>query len=72
MGKSSEVLTIQEVAQFYGVSEQTVQRRIRDSREGRGTFPRSVFGFGRKALFHRAEIEQWKELPEPVEPAQDR
>ena len=61
MGKSSEVLTIQEVAQFYGISEQTIQRRIRDSREGRGNFPRPIFGYGRKALWHRRDIENFTE-----------
>ena len=72
MSKSSEVLTIQEVAQFYGVSEQTIQRRMRDSREGRSTFPRPIFSNGKRALFHKFEIEGWKETAEPEEPAQGR
>ena len=61
MTKSNDLLTIQEVYQFYGLSEQTIRRRIRESREGIGSFPRPIFGYGRKALWHRADIENWQE-----------
>ena len=67
MTKNANLLTVEEVAQFYGVSTQTIRRRLQDSREGRGSFPAPVFGFKKKALFHRTEIENWKES----EPEQD-
>jgi excisionase family DNA binding protein len=63
MSKSTDLLTVQEVAQFYGVSVQSIRRRIKESKENRGSFPSPVFGYGRKALFHRKEVEQWKEKP---------
>jgi predicted DNA-binding transcriptional regulator AlpA len=68
MTKSNDLLTIQEVCQFYGLSEQTIRRRIRESRKGIGSFPRPIFGYGRKALWHREDIENWQEkLPEQGE-----
>jgi len=71
MSKSKDLLTVQEVAQFYGVSTQTIQRRVRESREGKGTFPRPIFGYGRKALWHRRDIENFTET-EPGEAPQSR
>ena len=64
MSKNAELFTIEEVCQYYGLSEQTIRRRIKDSKQGIGTFPRPIFGYGRKALWKRSEIESWSESME--------
>jgi len=61
MSKSAGLLSIQDICQFYGLSEQTIRRRIKESREGTGSFPKPIFGYGRKGLWHREDIENWKE-----------
>jgi len=71
MIKSNDLLSIQEVCQFYGLSEQTIRRRIRESREGVGSFPKPIFGFGRRGLWHREDIENWSET-EPEQSGQDQ
>ena len=70
MKKSTDLLTIQDLCNFYGLSEQTIRRRIRESREGAGSFPRPVFGYGRKALWHRNDIISWRET-KPEQSEQD-
>ena len=71
MTKSSDLLNIQDVCKFYGLSEQTIRRRIKDSKEGISSFPRPIFGYGRKALWRRSEIENWTET-EQEQATQDR
>ena len=71
MNKNNDLFTIQEVCQYYGLSEQTIRRRIRESREGAGSFPRPIFGYGRKALWRRSDIENWSET-EPKQSGQDQ
>jgi excisionase family DNA binding protein len=71
MSKSTDLLTVQEVAQFYGVSTQTIRRRLKEAKTGKSRFPRPIFGFGRKALFHRRDIENFRETAEPREAGQE-
>jgi predicted DNA-binding transcriptional regulator AlpA len=63
MSKNQNLMTVKEVAEYYGLSVQSIRRRLKESKEKRGSFPSPVFGFGnkRKLLFHRSEIEGWKE-----------
>jgi predicted DNA-binding transcriptional regulator AlpA len=61
MSKNTDLFTIQEVCQYYGLSEQTIRRRIKDSKQGIGTFPCPIFGYGRKALWKKSDIESWSE-----------
>ena len=71
MNKNNDLFTIQEVCQYYGLSEQTIRRRIRESREGTGSFPKPIFGFGKRGLWHREDIENWSET-EPKQSGQDQ
>ena len=61
MSKSTDLLSVEEVAAFFGLSVQSIRRRLQESKQGKSSFPSPIFGYGRKALFHRAEIEGWKE-----------
>ena len=61
MKKNPDLFTIQDVCKFFRLSEQTIRRRIKESKEGRGSFPRPVFGYGRKALWHREDIMNYRE-----------
>ena len=71
MQKSIEFVNIQEVCEYYGLSEQTIRRRIKEAKKGRSSFPKPIFGYGRKALWRRSEIENWTET-EPGETGQDK
>ena len=67
MTKDSEFWNIQQVAAFFGVSESTIRRRLRDRRNGVGTFLVPAFGFGKIARFRRVDVENWcEEVPEIV------
>jgi len=71
MSKNQNLMTVPEVAAFYGLSTQTIRRRVKEAKEKRGSFPSPVFGYQKKALFHRSEVESWKEIVEPGEVGQD-
>ena len=59
---SNALMDIKQVANFFGISESTVRRRLRDRKNGEGSFPIPVFGFNRIARWHRADIESWSEI----------
>lgn len=62
MERITETMTLQEVSAYFGLSEQTIRRRMKDARNGRSTFPRPIFGSGgRKALWRKTDIENWNE-----------
>ena len=71
MSKSTDLMTLQEVAEFYGLSVQSIRRRLKEAKSGKSRFPRPIFGFYRKALFHRRDIENFTETAEPGEAGQD-
>ena len=62
MKKNSNLFKIQEVAQYFGLSVQSIRRRIKEAKQNKSSFPRPVFGYNRKALWRRPEIESWNEL----------
>ena len=67
MTKDQELWNIKQVATFYAVSESTIRRRIRERKNGEGTFPIPIFGFGRVARWRRSDIEIWnEEVPEII------
>ena len=67
MSKDLEFWNIKQVAAFYGVSESTIRRRLRDRKNGIGSFIIPVFGFGKVAKFRRSDVESWSETePEVV------
>ena len=46
---NQELMNIKQVAEYYSISESTVRRRLRERKNGDGTFPIPIFGFGRIA-----------------------
>ena len=71
MKKTSTLLNIQEVCKFYGLSEPTIRRRIREAKQGTGSFPAPIFGYGKKALWHRKDLENFREI-EPQQTSPDQ
>lgn len=55
------IMTIHEVCRYLNLSIQTVRRRIKERREGIGSFPLSITGSTRKGLWRRSDIESWNE-----------
>ena len=41
------------------ISESTAHRRLKESRNGVGGFPKPIDGFKRKLLFHPDEVQRW-------------
>jgi len=64
---NQELMNIKQVAEYYSISESTVRRRLRERKNGDGTFPIPIFGFGRIARWRKSDIESWSEIePEIV------
>ena len=40
----SDLMNIQEVAEYFGISESTIRRRLRDRKNGEGSFLVPIFG----------------------------
>ena len=59
MKKSQNLLTIGEVCTYFGLSESVIRRKVRDTREGRGTFPLPLFKSGHRLLWRKCDIENW-------------
>jgi len=60
MKKSNDLLNLVEVCGYYGLSEATVRRRVREARQGRGNFPLPLFGSGCRVLWRKIDIESWQ------------
>jgi excisionase family DNA binding protein len=71
MSRSTELLTVQEIADYFGVSTQTIRRRIKAAKSKKSSFPSPVFGYGKKALYRRSEVVGWKETVEPGQSGKD-
>jgi len=39
MSKSTDLMTLQEVAEFYGLSVQSIRRRLKEAKSGKSTVP---------------------------------
>ena len=59
MSKNKNLLGMADVCEYYGVSEGTIRRRMRDSRDGLGTFPLPLFPKGCRLLWRKCDIENW-------------
>jgi len=59
MKKSEDLLNITDLCNYFGLSESTIRRKVRDSRDGQGTFPISLFKSGCRVLWRRSDIENW-------------
>jgi hypothetical protein len=57
---SEDLIDLNGVCNYFGLSESTVRRKIRDTREGKGNFVLPLFGHKCRILFRRADIEGWQ------------
>jgi len=64
MEQDKGLFTIQDLCRYFGLSEQTIRRRIKEAKEGMGTFPKPIFGYGRKGLWRIEDIMNWTETKE--------
>ena len=60
MQKSPDLLDLADICAYFGLSESTVRRKVRDSRDSKGNFPLPLFKSGCRVLWRRADIENWK------------
>ena len=78
MKTSNDLLNITDVCTYFGLSESTIRRKVRDSREGTGNFPLPLFGSKCRVLWRKSDIESWRGedadtiifSPSPVLPVQ--
>ena len=59
MKTSNDLLTLAEVCAYFGLSESTVRRKVRDSRDGNGNFPLPLFKSKCRVLWKKSDIENW-------------
>ena len=64
--KSQNLLGITEICDFFGLSETTIRRKVRASREGKGNFPLPLFQSGCRTLWRRSDVEAWRGEAEVV------
>jgi predicted DNA-binding transcriptional regulator AlpA len=57
---SDDLLDLEGICNYFGMSESTVRRKIRETREGRGNFILPLFGSKCRILFRRSDVESWK------------
>jgi predicted DNA-binding transcriptional regulator AlpA len=60
MKLNDDLLDLKGVCNYFGLSETTIRRKIKDTREGRGNFILPLFGSICRILFRRADVENWK------------
>ena len=53
------LLTIRDLIPLLQVSEPTIRRWVKESKNGIGTFPKPINGVKRKMLFNPVDIEKW-------------
>jgi len=61
--------TFRDLLAISRLSESTARRRLKESRNGIGQFPKPIDEFKRKLLFHPDEVERWatfQQQPMPV------
>lgn len=57
---SNDLLSLEQVGEYFGLSESTIRRKVRASRKGLGNFPLPLFSANSRVLFRRSEIENWR------------
>jgi len=51
-------MTVREFVELYGLSVQSISRRLKEAKEKCGSFPSPDFRYKRKTPFHKSETEQ--------------
>ena len=59
MKKSEDLFDLTDICNYFGLSESTIRRRVRNSREGNGNFPLPLFSSGSRVLWRKSDIENW-------------
>jgi predicted DNA-binding transcriptional regulator AlpA len=57
---SDDLIDLEGVCNYFGLSESTIRRKIRETREGRGNFVLPLFGHKHRIVFRRSDIEGWR------------
>jgi hypothetical protein len=57
---SDDLMDLRGVCDYFGFSESTARRKIRDTREGKGNFILPLFGSKCRILFRRSDVENWR------------
>ena len=60
MKKSDDLFDLNDMCNYFGLSESTIRRRVRNSRDGNGNFPLPLFASGSRVLWRKSEIESWR------------
>jgi predicted DNA-binding transcriptional regulator AlpA len=56
---NDDLIDLEGVCNYFGLSESTIRRKIRDTSEGNGNFPLPLFGSKCRIVFRKADIESW-------------
>ena len=56
---NDDLLDLEGVCRYFGLSKSTVRRKISDRRENKGTFPLPLFGTKCRIVFRKSDIESW-------------
>ena len=59
MKKNDDLFSMADVCDFFGLSESTIRRKVRNSRDGTGNFPLPLFGSGCRVLWRKDDILNW-------------
>ena len=57
---NEDLLDLESVSRYFGLSESTIRRKILETREGRGNFILPLFGSKCRILFRRSDVENWR------------
>jgi len=60
MNTNPDLLDINAVSKYFSLSESSIRRRVRATREGNGNFPLPLFGSGCRVLWRKSDIENWR------------
>jgi predicted DNA-binding transcriptional regulator AlpA len=63
-----QFITLKQLMFIANISESTAHRRLKESRNGVGGFPKPIDGFKRKLLFSPIEVERWMCSQQPHVP----
>ena len=57
--KNQNLYDISDVCDYFNLSEATIRRRVRESRNNTGTFPLPLFKSGQRLVWRKVDIEGW-------------
>lgn len=64
----NSLMTFKEVCVYFGMSAPTLRRLISRRKRGESSFPNPIFGWNRRGLWRRSDIENWTETETVSEP----